>query len=158
MSEEQIPVDGTITNSEDDYDPQKMLQKTGKLQGRIIDAIGKMELDDIVHKPSSLESISSFLNGVNNTAVQTIRNGIVQTQTDVGAIADAVYDRMVKDKKSNIKRAEANAPVREIDTTIPDDVDLGFEDAMLERGITNKTFDDFAEEQGMVKKTNDENE
>lgn len=27
MSEEQIPVDGTITNSEDDYDPQKMLQK-----------------------------------------------------------------------------------------------------------------------------------
>lgn len=129
------------------YDPQEMLRQTGEVQHQIIGAIKNLDMDKLVQSPSALESVSSFLNGVNNTAVQTTRNNIVQSATDVGAIADAVYDKMRRDKGSNIRTVEDTGRQGRIPTNVHIDLDSDqvIETAMLQRGLIEQTFDEFAE-------------
>lgn len=129
------------------YDPQRMLQETGKVQNTIVKAIGKMDIETLVKTPSALESVSSFLNGVNNTAVQVTRNNIVGSALDVGGVADEVIRRMKEEKMTGIKTVKETGRQREIpmNVQIEDAEDLAFEDKMLERGIVTQTFDEFAE-------------
>lgn len=140
---EVVPVD----DGKFKYDPQEMLRQTGEVQHQIIGAIKNLDMDKLVQSPSALESVSSFLNGVNNTAVQTTRNNIVQSATDVGAIADAVYDKMRRDKGSNIRTVEDTGRKGRIPTNVHIDLDSDqvIETGMLQRGLIEQTFDEFAE-------------
>ena len=146
------PVEEKKEDGEFRYDPTAMLHKTGALQSKIIDGITQLDVSEIISRPSTLESISSFLNGVNNTAVQVTRNNIVGSATDVGAIADAVYDRMRKGGNSNIKTVEETGKQGRIptDVIIPMEGVQPIEDKMLQRGLIEQTFDEFADEQGLT--------
>lgn len=142
---------GEVIPAEDfKYDPQKMLGRTAEVQNRVIDSIMQLDMDKVAHSPSHLEAIGSFLNGVNNTAVQTTRNNIVQSAMDVGAIADAVYDKMRKEKHSGI-RTVGDESAKGRKGTIPKNVDITLdadqkiEEGMLERGLVSQTYDEFAE-------------
>lgn len=149
-----VETDGNQASEEEFvYDPQQMLKKTGKLQSDIIDAIGTLGAQALVEKPALLESVSSFLNGVNNTAVQVTRNNIVGSSMDVGSIADAVYDRMRRDKTSGIKTVEETGRRGKIPTNVTidlDETDQAIEEGMLEKGLINQTFDEFADKQGLT--------
>lgn len=144
-----IPEDPELKQRQesDEYDPNEVLKQTGRLQSRMVDAIGKQKIDDLVGDPKLLEATSAFLNGVNNTAVQTIRNGIVEKHTDVGAIADEVMKRMRHSGQSNIRRSEGNERGRiPRNVEIPmDDKEANIEKSMLQRGLIDQNFDQFAE-------------
>ncbi len=138
------------------YDPQAMLRQTGKLQSRIVEGIGKLNMDDLASDAKLLESVSSFLNGVNNTAVQVTRNNIVGSALDVGNIADEVIARMRNTKTSNIRTVNDTGTKGKIPTNVQielTDEDQAIEEGMLQRGLVNQTFDEFAEQQGITIKT-----
>lgn len=133
--------------SDDDYDPQKILKQTGRLQSRMVDAIGKQDIETLVGDSKLLEATSAFLNGVNNTAVQVTRNNIVEKTTDVGAVADEVMKRMRTEGRSSIRTADSGQQGR-----IPRNVEIPMTDGeakiekgMLQRGLIDQKFDEFAE-------------
>lgn len=133
---------------EQDYDPNETLKKVGKVQNRMLDAVGRLNMDDLVSDPKIMEGVNALLNGMNSTSVQVIRNGLIQSASDTGAVADAMIERMKERGITLIETSTGNNHTGRIPQNVIIDIEDGevIEERMLSRGIEDNNFDRFAAE------------
>jgi hypothetical protein len=93
-----------------------------------------------------MEGVNALLSNVNSTGTAVIRNSLVESNANLGAMADAVIERMESKGLSLIKTVD-NTGFR---GTIPvdDDIEDGdfeeIQEDMLVRGIVTTNYDEFA--------------
>lgn len=148
--EDQTQVDETETFS---YDPTKAIKKAGLIQNIVMDSVLNLPADELIKNTKLFEQVNSLLSNVNSTAVAVTRNSIVESNSDLGLLADKVADSMIKRGVSLIRTVdEESAGAGKIPTGI-EIVDAEFEvieESMLQRGITHTTYDEFAEQNNMA--------
>ena len=136
------------------YNPEHSLHKVGYVQDKMLDAVMGMDMDVLMTSPKVMENVNSLLANMNGTAVQVTRNSIVESNTDNGAMADAIVDRLAARGMTLIKTADASSDVR---GSVPqglviDDVDFEeIQPGMLQRGLISQTYDEFADKNDLAK-------
>ena len=133
------------------YDPQAAIQKAGAIQDKIMDHVLTMDMEELVNNPKVMEGINGLLSNVNATGTAVMRNSLVDSNANLGAMADAVLDRMAARGIGLIKTVETTGRTGKIPTDIDiEDVDFEpIQEAMLERGIVTQTYDDFTKAHDM---------
>lgn len=146
MSDNQVSTTVQSDSKDFSYDPQRMLNKAGQIQDKLMDAVLGMEAKDLLENPKVMEGVNALLSNVNSTGTAVIRNSLVESNANLGAMADAVIERMESKGLSLIKTVD-NTGVR---GTIPvdDDIEDGdfeeIQEDMLVRGIVTTNYDEFA--------------
>lgn len=134
------------------YNPEHALHKVGYVQEKMLDAVMGLDMQELLLKPKVMENVNALLNNMNGTAVQVTRNAIVESNSNLGALADAVIDRLEERGVNTIKTASASGRQGRIPQTIEiDDSDFEeIQEGMLIKGLVHTTFDDFADEHGLA--------
>lgn len=136
------------------YNPEHTLHKVGFVQNKMLDAVANMDMEDLLFKPQIMENVNTLLNNMNGTAVQVTRNSIVESSSNLGAMADAVVERMAQQGLTTIKTVTPDSNVKgKVPTNLVIE-DADFEEiqpGMLQRGLINQTYDDFADNHGLAK-------
>ena len=130
------------------YNPQHALHQVGYAQEKILDAVLQMDMTELLYHPKVMENVNALMNNMNGTAVQVTRNAIVESNTNLGGLADAVIDRLESRGVKMIKTAKDVGRTGRIPEAIDID-DADFEEiqqGMLIKGLVHKTFDEFADE------------
>lgn len=130
------------------YNPEHALHRVGYAQEKMLDKIMEMDMEELLYKPKIMENVTALMNNMNGTAVQVKRNSIVETNSNLGNVADAVIDRLQERGITLIKTAEAGGHKGRVpDNIVIDDGEFEeIEQSMLQRGLVSKTYDEFAEE------------
>ena len=136
------------------YNPESTLHKVGFVQDKMLDAVMGMDMEVLMTSPKVMENVNTLLSNMNGTAVQVTRNSIVESNSNVGALADAVVERMQAQGIATIKTVTEDSPNR---GNIPGNIvieDADFEEiqpGMLQRGLISQTYDEFADNHGLAK-------
>lgn len=153
MDDRNLPEATQPESKSDDYqyDAQAALRKAGQIQDKIMDAVIDLPADRLFKDAKLFENVNSLLSNVNSTGTQVIRNSLVESNSNVGAVADAVIDRMAERGISLIKTVKDTGQVGRI----PKDLDI--EDAdfepiqedMLVKGLVTTNYEEFAAAKGL---------
>ena len=136
------------------YNPEHALHKVGFVQEQILDAVMGMDMQELLYKPKIMENVNALMNNMNGTAVQVTRNAIVESNSNLGALADAVVDRLAATGTKLIKTVQDTGGTK---GSIPSDInisDIDFEEIqpdMLQRGLISQTYDEFADANDLAK-------
>lgn len=139
------------------YNPEHALHKVGYAQEKMLDAVMQMDMQELLFKPKIMENVTALMNNMNGTAVQVTRNSIVESNSNLGNLADAVIDRL---EDRGVKMIKTTRDVGQ-QGRIPDNItidDADFEEiqqGMLIKGLVHTTYDDFAEEHDLRTSDND---
>ena len=146
MSNNEVTNPPATQPSEFQYDPQRMLNKAGQIQDKLMDAVLVMEPEKLLNDPKVMEGVNALLSNINSTGTAVMRNSLVESNANLGAMADAVLERMESKGITLIRTVEDTGRKG----TIPQDLDI--EDAdfepiqteMLVKGIQSTNYDEFA--------------
>lgn len=146
MSDNQVTVTEAPQPTDYRYDPQQMLNKAGQIQDKLMDAVLDMKPEDLLKDPKVMEGVNALLSNINSTGTAVMRNSLVESNANMGAMADAVLERM---------EAKGITMIRTVEDTgrrgrIPQDLEI--EDAdfepiqkeMLVKGIQSTNYDEFS--------------
>ena len=139
------------------YNPEHALHKVGYAQEKMLDAVMQMDMQELLFKPKIMENVTALMNNMNGTAVQVTRNAIVESNSNLGNLADAVIDRLEERGVNMIKTAKDSGRRGQIPEAVIID-DSAFEEiqeGMLIKGLVHTTYDEFADEHGLTQ-TQDE--
>ena len=139
------------------YNPEHALHKVGFVQEKILDSVMNMDMQELLYKPKIMENVNALINNMNGTAVQVTRNAIVESNSNLGSLADAVIDRLEERGVNMIKTTKDSGQRGRIpENIVIDDTDFEeIQEGMLIKGLVHTTFDDFAGEHGLTQ-TQDE--
>ncbi len=139
------------------YNPEHALHKVGFVQEKILDSIMNMDMQELLYKPKIMENVNALMNNMNGTAVQVTRNSIVESNSNLGNLADAVIDRLEERGVNMIKTAKDSGRRGQIpEAVIIDDGEFEeIQEGMLIKGLVHTTYDEFADEHGLTQ-TQDE--
>ena len=139
------------------YNPEHALHKVGYAQEKMLDAVMQMDMQELLFKPKIMENVTALMNNMNGTAVQVTRNAIVESNSNLGNLADAVIDRLEERGVNMIKTAKDSGRRGQIPEAviIDDDEFEEIQEGMLIKGLVHTTYDEFADEHGLTQ-TQDE--
>lgn len=139
------------------YNPEHTLHKVGFVQEKILDSVMNMDMQELLYKPKIMENVIGLMNNMNGTAVQVTRNSIVESNSNLGNLADAVIDRLEERGVNMIKTAKDSGRRGQIpEAVVIDDSEFEeIQEGMLIKGLIHTTYDDFADEHGLTQ-TQDE--
>lgn len=139
------------------YNPEHALHKVGYVQDKMLDAVMSLDMQELLLKPKVMENVNALLSNMNGTAVQVTRNSIVESNSNLGNLADAVIERLEERGVNTIKTASDSGRQGRIPQTIDiDDSDFEeIQEGMLIKGLVHTTFDDFAGEHGLTTEQNE---
>ena len=136
-------------NPEYQYDPRLALARAGAIQDKLLQAVDQLDPEDLLFKPQVMENVNTLLNNVNGTAVQVMRNSIVESNSNAGVLADAVIAQMEQRGLTLIQKGGSKQGHVPEAVMIDENEFEGIETGMLEKGLVHKTFDEFADEHGI---------
>lgn len=137
------------------YDPTAAISKAGKIQDKMMDHVLTMDMAALINNPKIMEGVNGMLSNINSTGTAVMRNSLVESNSDLGNMADAVLDRMVARGMSLIKTVDTVGGVGRIPENLEfDDADFeNIEEGMLVKGIVTTNYDDFAKDNGLESNT-----
>ena len=99
-----------------------------------------------------MENVNTLLSNMNGTAVQVTRNSIVESNSNLGNLADAVIDRLEERGVNMIKTTKDSGQRGRIpEGVVIEDTDFEeIQEGMLIKGLVHTTYDDFAGEHGLT--------